>query len=287
MDKFLISPDDCLILKAFRDSKSLREAAQLLECDPAGLARRVQGISSQYGFLQKVNNRWQLTARGLDLVAWTEASIQTQKKVLSVKSSLRIGSTTWFTEEVLIPNVRGLKDSIGDLPLHFSVPDKEFQLALIDGSVDLVIVCHPPESPEIEHRQLADEAWALIAPADWRKELLGKKAGSLEELVKRPFVRHSDLNTDLFLPDGIGPVSESGITVDHLVGVRSAVRAGHGWSIVPRLLVHRHLQAGLLIEFDHQLTVKDRRVCLWWLRNRMDMKRLAGKVGHWVKDICS
>src|SRR3989338_9505030 len=87
MEKFTVSSDDCLILKAFHDSKTLREAATLLSCDPAGLARRVQYISTHFGFLQKVNNRWQVTSQGLDLVAWTETSIQSQKKILDRKST--------------------------------------------------------------------------------------------------------------------------------------------------------------------------------------------------------
>jgi DNA-binding transcriptional LysR family regulator len=285
MEKFSISPDDCLILKAFKDSKSLREAAALLGCDPAGLTRHVQQISNQHGFLQKVNNRWQVTARGLDLVAWTEASIQSQKKILFLKSSLRIATTMWFSEEVLIPHLSHLRKLLGnDISLSLSAPHKEFELSLIDGSVDFVIVCHPPQTPEIEHRQIIEEKWVLVAPKSWQKDLKFKSPHTLESLKGCPFIRHSEINHDLFFPNA-GDFPESGIQIDNLIGIRSAVCEGLGWSLVPRIMINRYLKEEKLIEIPYEIPVHDRKVCVWWLRNRYDNKRLAGKISSWVNEI--
>ncbi len=286
MEKFAISPDDCLILKALNDSKSLREAAVLLGCDPAGLARRVQQISNQHGFLQKVNNRWQVTARGLDLVAWAEASIQSQRKVLLSKSSLRIATTMWFSEEVLIPHLPRLRHLLGkEFSLSLSVPHKSFELSLIDGSVDFVIVCHPPESPEIEHRQIVEEKWSVVAPKSWQKDLKLKAPQALEILKSRPFIHHSGINLDLFLP-GIGALNQAEIEIDNLIGIRSAVCSGLGWSLIPRLMIDRSLKEDKLIEISHPLPVHDRKVCVWWLRNRYETKRQSGKISAWVKEVC-
>lgn len=277
-----MTSEDCLVLKAFKDSSSLREAAQLLGCDPAGLARRVQAISNQYGFLQKTDNRWQLTAAGLALVAWTEASIQSQRKILAAKSALRIGTTMWFGEEVIIPNIAKLKLSeTAGSSVNISVPEKGFERALLDGSVDFVIVCHPPETPDIEHRQLGDEEWVLVAPPSWNF----KNQNVLEKLKKSPFIRHSSINTDVFLPE-LEEITDADMIIDNLIGIRSAVAAGHGWSIVPRILVRRYLADKRLIEVPYDLKVRDRKVCVWWLRNRYDMKRQASKVCAWIKDIC-
>lgn len=283
MNGFAIPPEYCLILKAFRDSDSLREAAVLLNCDPAGLARRVQAISRQHGLLQKVNNRWQLTARGLDLVAWVEHSIESQKAIVSAKSGLRIASTSWFGESKIIPHLHKLKAMIGDdTSVSVSVPDKGFEHALLGGAVDFVIVCHPPENPEIEHRQIAAEKWVVVAPKPWQKDLKGK---DLSFLKNRPFVRHADLNEDLFCPDL--DIQEAGIVIDNLIGVRSAVKAGLGWSFVPEILVHQELQDGSLIKIPYEVPVRDRKVCLWWLRNRYDTKRFSGKLSTWIKEACS
>ncbi len=288
METFLVPPDDCVILKAFRDSKSLREAAQLLHCDPAGLARKVQQISNQFGFLQKVNNRWQLTASGQDLVAWTEVSIQSQRQVLAAKSSLRVASTAWLAEEVLIPKLNGLKILLGSgktFSLH--TPNQGFELALLDGSVDFVIACHPPENPEVEHKSVVEEVWTIIAPYIWKKNFGDHLQDQLGALQKLPFVRHRDMNPDILFPSFKNEILESDLVIDNLIGVRSAVVAGWGWSIVPRPAVARYIAQKTLLEIELNSKIQDRKVCVWWLRNRYDSKHLAGKICRWVKDSVS
>lgn len=278
MEKFEISSDDCLILKAFKEANSLREAAKLLGCDPAGLARRVQVISSQYGFLQKVDNRWHLTSQGLDLVAWTEASILSQRTILSSKSSLRIGSPNWFAEEFLLPRMKELKELFGkDISVHLSTPNQGFERALLDGSVDFVMACHPPEIPEVEHKKLFDEEWIIAVPADWKS----KGKDPLKEICTLPFVRHSGINTDLFIPD-LESVLESNVKIDNLVGIRSAVVAGLGWSIVPKILVESCLKEKKMAQWPYDLKVRDRKVCIWWLRNRFEIKRQAARIANWT-----
>lgn len=284
MENFLVPPEDCVILKAFRDTKSLREAALLLGCDPAGLARRVQQISNQFGFLQKVGNRWQLTAQGLDLVAWTEASIQSQKKALSAKSALRLASTMWFTEEVLVPELPVLAKTLGpEVRFSISTPAKSLELALLDGSVDFVVACHPPENPEIEHKQMNQERWCIIAPAAWKKFLSGNQREIAAELKSHPFVRHRDMNPDVFLPEFEAEIMNAPLTIDSLVGVRSAVVEGLGWSFVPSPAVTRYLKNKSIMEVPFKFDVRNRHICVWWLRNRYDSRRMAGKICAWAK----
>lgn len=287
MEKFPIRPEDCLILKALRDTKSLREAALLLGCDPAGLARRVQQISADHGFLQKVENRWVVTERGFDLIAWAESSIQGQKKILSAKSSLRIGTTMWFSEEVLIPQSSSAKDYLGDkIKISISVPGKGFEMSLIDGSVDFVVVCHPPENPEIEHRPVADEKWVIIAPKAWQKDLKLKDEELLEELKTRNFIRHSEMNPDLFIP-GLSELCEADLTIDNLIGIRKAVGEELGWSLVPKILVQNHFKDQKIIELSYDIPIRDRKVCVWWLRNRVESKKTSGRLVAWVKSGCA
>ncbi|MES2769199.1 MAG: LysR family transcriptional regulator [Bdellovibrionota bacterium] len=285
MDKFVVSSDDCLILKALKDSKSLREAAQLLGCDPAGLARRVQHISSKHGFVQKVNNRWQITSRGMDLVAWTESSILSQKKIFSSNDSLRIASTMWFGEEVLIPNLSKLKDFFNeDISVSLSVPDEGFELSLVSGNVDFVVACHPPENPEIAHKQITEEKWILIAPVSWKKNIKSKSENILEFLKDKPFISHRDINVDLFLSGAA--IKKSDISINNLIGIRSAVCANLGWSLVPKILVDRHLKNNELIEIPYEIPTQDRKVCVWWLRNRDGLKRQSSKISSWIEEVC-
>lgn len=284
MNTYLIDPADCLILRALRDSSSLREAAAQLACDPSGLARRIKQISKETGFVQKVENRWQLNARGLDVVVWAEETIESQRRLLSEKQSTRIASTMWFAEEVLVPNANLLQKSLGpESALSFSVPDRSFESALVNGSVDFVIVCHPPENPEIEHRQIMNEEWVIAAPKSWG--LNAKSTDLLSALAKRPFIRHTNLNVDLFLPE-ITTLRNSGFEFDNLIGIRTAIRSGLGWSLVPKLLVERDRSANakMISIVGPALDVTDRKVCLWWLRGRAALKRQSPKVAAWLKE---
>lgn len=277
MDRFQISSDDCLILKAFREASSLREAAQILECDPAGLVRKVQGISNRYGLINKVKNRWQLTALGMDLVAWTEASMESQRQVLQNKGKLRIASTAWFAEELMIPHLSSLYDSLPGLSVSLSTP-RDFERALIDGSSDFVIVCHPPESPDIEYKKVGKEEWTFIFPKHWRS----KNIQELKDLELRPFVRHSMMNVDSYLPE-LHSLQSSSFVADNLIGVRPAVVAGLGWSFVPRILVRSHLSHQTLLSLPAPKNQPHRDICVWWLRNRYEVKRQSHQICHWIK----
>ncbi len=284
MLNFAIDPQDCLILKAFRDSNSLREAAALLQCDPAGLARRVQRISQEHGFLHKSKNRWQLTSKGLDLVTWAEASIDSQRKILTNKSQLRMGTTSWLSESVVIPHLHLLKKRLAETTsFSMSVPKKSFEQTLKEGSIDFAVVCHPPESPDIAHKQLAAEEWTIIAPAAWKKYLKSHQQKNLSGLLQKPFIQHRGMNRDLFLPSFTEEHIESSLEIDHLIGVRAAVSAGLGWSLVPRLLITSANEK--ILEVSSEALIRDRKVCLWWLRSQIHNRQLEPQISSWLKEI--
>lgn len=272
MDLYPIAPEDCLVLSALGRSSSLREAARLLQCDPAGLQRKVQRIAGDTGTLRKSGGRWQLTAKGQALVAWADESVRSQRRLLSEKQTLRLVSTMWMAEELLIPALPRLRKAFPESAFSFTVPRDSFERELAEGEADFAVVCHPPEDPAIAHRQVAPEEWVVVAPAAW---------GPLPfaELEKRPHVRHGSLNPDLLF----GRESPaSWLVCDSLIAVRAAVLAGHGWAYVPRILVARLLGEKKLAEIRHREQVLDRKVCVWWLRARADSRRNAPAVCEWV-----
>lgn len=280
MEQFIISPDDCLILRAFKDATSLREAARLLNCDPAGLQRKTQRISEDYGLLQKIKGRWALTESGINLVGWLDESIATQKKLLLGNSSIRISSTAWFAEQFLIPNFSALKNKMPNgTQFQFTTPSRSFETHLIEGACDFVIVCHPPEDPAIAHKQLFKEEWAVIAPIGWK----GKNKLTLSDLMTKPFIRHEQLNPDIFQMDAALLAKNTSMTIDNLIGVRSAVAQGHGWSIVPKILVIDVIKNKEVMVIDHHLEM-DRKVCVWWLRRRSDSKKLSPLICQFIQD---
>lgn len=279
MEQFIISPDDCLILRAYKDANSLREAAKLLNCDPAGLQRKTQRISEDHGLLQKINGKWGLTEAGINLVGWLEESIANQKKILIGNTSVRIASTMWLAEEFLIPNLSNLKNRLGhNINFQLTTPDKNFETHLTEGACDFVIVCHPPEDPAIAHRSLFKEEWVIVAPASWKTK--GHKL-SFNDLMKKPFVRHDKINPDIFQLDAAALTKVTALTVNNLIANRSAVLHGLGWSIVPKILVMDLIKSKQIIEIDYAIEM-DRKMCVWWLRRRVDSKKLSTHICQFI-----
>ncbi len=279
MTTFKISPDDCLVLKAFRDSSSLREAAKLLNVDPAGLTRKVQSISAEHGLIQKVQNKWKLTSRGLELATWVENCIQGQNKVIESKNSVRIATSNWFALNVIYPNIKVIKHSFGEeTKLNFQIPEKSFEQSLLEGEADFVICCHPPESPEIAHKKIIPEEWVVIAPISWKKKYFTSRSTNLYKTLKTlPYVHHTQMNMNSFLSEFDDDQKMSSLSCDNLAGVKEIVINGFGWSIVPKILVSNALNEKKLIDLPYNLNLKDRHVNLWWSRNRYNLRILSSR----------
>lgn len=274
MENFTISPDDCLILRAFKEASSLREAAKLLNCDPAGLQRKTQRISEDYGFLQKIEGRWGLTQDGLLMVGWLEESIAAQRKVLHGQSTIRIASTMWLVEQFIIPHLFLLDHKA---KISISTPHGDIENHLITGACDFVIVCHPPEDPAIAHKQLFKEEWLVVIPAKWKSK---GQVITIESLAQKPFIRHEQMNPDIFNLKDLS--AQTVLTVDSLIGVRSAVMNGLGWSVVPKILVHDLLKEKKILSIEHEIEM-DRKMCVWWLRRRTDSKKLSSQICHFLQ----
>lgn len=75
------------------------------------------------------------------------------------------------------------------------------------------------------------------------------------------------------------------IVVDNLIGVRSAVTAGYGWSLVPRFSVLKEIYSKELIELEvPQLKeLSSNHLCLWWLRTRKEPRKVAQYIQSWLE----
>ncbi|WP_413291362.1 LysR substrate-binding domain-containing protein [Bdellovibrio sp. HCB337] len=285
MTKYLISPEDCLILVAIQQNTSLRSAAESLNCDAGGLLRKVQRISDDHGLLSKVDGKWKLTQEGQALVAWTQESILSQQELMKSSVHLRIASTAWFAEQILIPASPELQRTFGGrVKIQYLTPDVGLEKSLIMGESDFVVACHAPENPSIAHKQLQPEPWSVIvSPSVISKS---RKTLSMDLLKDIPLVRHRELNPEVFLADEVAANPPEALTMDNLIGVRSAVLSGLGWSLVPTALVLRELADKKLLDIQCKINM-DRKVCIWWLRNNLHERKQHASFCKWVAEACS
>jgi DNA-binding transcriptional LysR family regulator len=288
VENYLISPEDGRALIAIHEASSLREAARSLGCDPAGLHRRARRLSAQ-SLLRKVSGQWVLTERGRILMAWTRASILSQRRLLMSDETVRICSTTWLAERALIPRLPELTKLIDPRcgRFEFSVPVRTFEKTLLEGNADFVLACHPPEDPAIAHRMICPEVWVAVVR---RRSLKSRARMTIEDLGKLPYIQHRKMNPGVFTfrEDERAPELEgrSSFSTDNLIGVRAAVVAGLGWSFVPQALVADEIRSGRLEALEVELEAgrkMDRKICLWWLRESEAARALAPALTQWTK----
>lgn len=161
----------------------------------------------------------------------------------------------------------------------FHVPNDSFERFLLEGSADFAIVCHAPETPEIEHRRIYEEEWVVILPKSYDTKIIK----TFKDLSKKTFIKHGLLNTDLLIPGLLEIPSSNTIVIDNIIGIRSAVLEGLGWAIVPRISVKKYIDESLIKVFPYTINTSDRHVCLWWLRHNLEAKKMATKIQHWLK----
>lgn len=283
MLKFTIPPEYCLIINAFNQTDSLRGAAALLEIDPPSLVRKVQKISSEYGYLQKVGNRWAVTESGRRIAQWTDEVIQSQANLTLEKSVLRISSFSWFAEEMLIPEYHRLKKLLRpNQSCAFKMTASNLEQELIQGRTDLVIQGHPPTDPTIAYKRISSHNWVVVIPYSWKKQFINLNDYQILELLqKKNFIRHIGLNPEKVL--GFQPIMKSHITADSVIGLRSAVVHEEGWSTLPAMSVHNYIREKKLIKLNLPTHLKDD-VSVWWLRARKDMTETAKITAKWASE---
>ena len=283
MEKFLVSSEDCLILKAFKETNSLRSAAKLLNCDPAALARKAQYISSNYNFINKVNNRWQLTERGVEIVAWTEASIESQKRIFTGRTNIKIATSSWFSQEVAVPNLVKLKNQVNNnLNIAIITPQKSLESCLLDGSVDFVITNERPKVPEISFKQIAEEKFVPVAAYSWKEDFQSSNAETV--LRSKPLLLNSEIEEESSAISLEG-YNKSNYQIDNPLAVKTAVLQGLGWSILPELITRKLIAEEKLYQLPFHFLQEERKLCVWWLKQRLDIRDKAHTVCEWTSEI--
>jgi DNA-binding transcriptional LysR family regulator len=285
MLNYPIPPEYCLIVNAFNQADTLRGAAQLLNADPAGLVRKVQKISAEYGFLQKVGNRWAVTESGRRVAQWTDEIINSQKKLQDEKPRLRVAAFTWLAEEILIPEYDRLNLACDERYLwSFKVIASDLEQELIQGRSDFVIHGTAPHDPAVAYKKISTYPWVVVVPYSWKKLVTGLSEDQvIAFLQSRPFVWHSATNPEQVL--GFRPHQICGLTLDGVVGLRSAVAHGLGWSALPAMSARTYVSEKRLHTLCLRTHIQDE-VSVWWLRARRDTGSISKTMIRWVAECC-
>lgn len=283
MNKFPIPPEYGLILNAFNQTATLRAAAALLETDPASLVRKAQMISHNYGYLEKVGNRWIVTDSGQRIAQWTDDFINSQKALLLEKSRFRIAAFSWLAEEVLIPNFKRLEQQAGSqYEWSYKILLSDLEQEIIQSRSDYVISGYAPTDPTIAYKKISNHPWIVIIPTQWKKQTAGLSSDKLIQFLQtKPYIRMTTLAPEQVL--GFKPDRHANLSVDGVIGVRAAVASGLGWGHVPAMSARSSLLENKIVSLKLPTLMKDE-VSLWWLRARKDTATQVKNLVKWISE---
>lgn len=284
MEKHLIPAEYGLILSAFSHSPTLRGAATLLNMDPSGLVRKVQKMSEEFGLLQKAGNKWIITEKGIKLNRWYDESVARQKLALNEKPMIRIASFTWLAEENLIPKISHLsKHFSSQYTWSFKTISSDLEKELVNNRSDFVITGHPPNDPLVAHKKIFTKNWVTIVPISWQKSIKSLKKEELENFLQsKPFIRLTALSPSQILK--FNPQTHADVVIDGVIGVRSAVAQGIGWSCLPAMSVLALEEQNKILKLDVPTLIKDD-LSFWWLRSRKDLNPILKPISQWLSDM--
>lgn len=128
-----------------------------------------------------------------------------------------------------------------------------------------IVTGHAPNSPSIQHKKSKTYPWIAICPSQWEKKFENLSETKVTALLSElPYVRHAEVNPEQYLP--FKPVITFNCIMDGIIGVRSAVAAGYGWSLVPAMSVQSLAREKKIFTIDINPKIKDE-FSLWWIRD--------------------
>jgi len=233
---------------------SLTEAANLLGISQPTVSAHIQALEASFGFALFVRGRsgTSPTAKGSELARNVAGHIDALDDIAALSAvestesrALHLGGPAELLSVTVVPALGEIRTAV-DAPLRltFGLADDLLE-SLRTGALDVVVSAVRPRIAGIAATPLYDEEfvlvgapeWARERPADWSTIPVVAYAENLP-IIRRywrsVFRRRPDeLRTTAVIPD--------------LRGVRIAVLAGLGMSVLPEYLVADDLASGALV----------------------------------------
>jgi DNA-binding transcriptional LysR family regulator len=238
---------------------SLTEAAKLLGVSQPTASTHVHSLEQNLGMrlFERTTSGVKPTAKADGLARGVGPHIDALDDLASTATlsganeSIDLGGPAEFLTVRLLPRTPDLTKAIGArLRIRFGLVDDLLE-DLRTGNLDMVISSIRPRVRGITGIPLYDEEFILVGAPSWHSKL-PRDAVSEPELAAIPVVAYAE-NMPIVRrywqsvferrPDHL----RTGVIVPDLRGVRAAVMAGAGMSVLPHYLVEDDLASGALI----------------------------------------
>ena len=261
-EKILVSSSDCEMLLNLRYYRTLTGMADGLGLDKSYLSKRLARIASEAPVLEKINGKWSLNSRGIELVKWYEQALQDQQAILKNNQTFTIAVTQLISERIMVGLIPELKEVLKSEKLFLTSTINDLEEALLVDKINFALTCGIPNSPEIRYKKVFKSPLAVVVPNSWKENF----DNVVELFNHKPYAAHSSMNLRKILSIN-EEVPEAVLVFDHLSGVREAVSQGLTWSILPLYAIQREIEKKSVKVFK-LLPIKEE-FQLWWHPQRI------------------
>lgn len=274
----------CLVV----DEGSISQAARLSFVSQPAVTRQIRQIENFYGALlfDRTEGKLTVTETGRMLYPFAKAIINDfnrskeviQQAIGEGNASLRVGASLTIGE-YLLPSLLGrFKKQTPEIKVTLAIKNTPSILEdLTNDVIDLALVEGIVEFKHFIVDKFAEDELVLVCSPDhmWRD----RQAIHIEELANERMIwRESISGTRLIVENtlreyGVLDTIENYMEISSTQAIKSAVEAGLGISILPRLTVARELEQGFLQEMKLQGIVIRRD--LWLVKKQQRFTRTS------------
>ncbi len=274
----------CLVV----DEGSISQAARLSYVSQPAVTRQIHQLENYYGTLlfDRSEGKLTVTETGRLLYPFAKEIVNDfnrSKEVIKQitgesNASLRVGASLTIGEYLLPSLLGSFKKQAPEIKVTLTIKNTPSVLEdLANDVIDLALVEGIVENKNLIVEKFADDELVLIYPPDhpWR----GRTEINIEELANERMIwRESISGTRLIVEKalrdyGVLDCIESYMEIGSTQAIKSAVEAGLGISILPRLTVARELEQGFLYEI--KMTEVEIKRNLWLVKKPQRFRRIG------------
>ena len=249
------------LVAAIAETGSVTLAGNRLHLTQSALSHQLRDAEEQLGvpLFERRNRKMALTAAGerllqsartvLDELARVEKEIQGSNGNGAAKGVLRLSTECYTVYHWLPPRLRLFQHKFPavDFQLVIEATDNPFE-ALLEGKLDLAIVCDPIRNRRIRYTPLFEDEVVIIVPPEHR--LAGKKFAApidfaTENLIIYPPKEESTVLNRFLTPAGIAPRKIQEVMLTDVI--IEMVRGGLGVAALAKWAVSPQLDSGAIV----------------------------------------
>jgi LysR family transcriptional regulator, regulator for metE and metH len=249
------------LVAAIAETGSVTLAGNRLHLTQSALSHQLRDAEEQLGvpLFERRDRRMALTAAGerllqsartiLDELARVEKEIQECNGNGAAKGVLRLSTECYTVYHWLPPRLRLFQQKFPavDFQLVLEATDSPFK-ALLEGKLDLAIVCDPIRNRKIRYTPLFEDEMVIIVPPEHR--LAGERFAALEEFAQETLIIYPPKEDSTVLnrflrPAGIVPRKIREVLLTDVI--IEMVRGGLGVAALAKWAVLPQLDSGALV----------------------------------------